>query len=280
MRSRPGPSRCSTPSGPFMGRTLVSVQAAVAEQLDSGAEGPRGPEGVGHPRLPVPAQSVDVRADGPRSSPMRRPIPTADSGSRGSAAGGSPRSSSTGRRSRPRISTSGPGRAPRSTSRPRGIPVRTRPGRSTARRSSTSPGPPGRSRVSSATARPDARWPTSWSTARRIAARQASTVRTITDAHGRYRLVGLPLGREGDLVAAPACDFSAGRNWFGIDPRLPADRCPPYFQAEVSVRKFTRQGAGPPGHRPEPGSPRHRPDHRQGHRQARARASRLLRLRR
>jgi RNA polymerase sigma factor (sigma-70 family) len=73
--------------------------------------------------------------------------------------------------------------------------------------------------------------------AKRNFARQASTVRTITDADGRYRLVGLPLGREGELVAAPACDLSAGRNWWGIDPRLPADRCPPYFQAEVTVPK-------------------------------------------
>ena len=72
----------------------------------------------------------------------------------------------------------------------------------------------------------------------RSSARQASTVRTITGADGRYRLVGLPLGgREGELVAAPACDLSAGRNWLGIDPRLPADRCPPYFQAVASVPK-------------------------------------------
>ncbi len=35
----------------------------------------------------------------------------------------------------------------------------------------------------------------------------------------------------------PACDLSAGSNWFRIDPRLPADRCPPYFQAEVTVPK-------------------------------------------
>ncbi len=73
--------------------------------------------------------------------------------------------------------------------------------------------------------------------AQRSSARQASTIRTITDAQGRYRLVGLPLGREGELVAAPACDLSGGVNWFGIDPRLPADRCPPYFQTEVSVPK-------------------------------------------
>ena len=65
----------------------------------------------------------------------------------------------------------------------------------------------------------------------------------MTDAQGRYRLVGLPLGREGKLVAAPACDFSAGRNWFGIDPRLPADRCPPYFGSQVRVEK-------PPGKEP------------------------------
>jgi RNA polymerase sigma factor (sigma-70 family) len=74
-------------------------------------------------------------------------------------------------------------------------------------------------------------------------ARQASVVRTMTDAQGRFRLVGLQLGREGKLVAAPACDFSAGRNWFGIDPRLPADRCPPYFGSQVRVEK-------PPGKEP------------------------------
>jgi hypothetical protein len=68
-------------------------------------------------------------------------------------------------------------------------------------------------------------------------ARQGSAVRTITDAQGRYRLVGLPLGREGELVAIPACDLGAGSNWFRIDPRLPADRCPPYFPAEVAVEK-------------------------------------------
>ena len=44
-------------------------------------------------------------------------------------------------------------------------------------------------------------------------------------------------------MAAPACDFSAGRNWFGIDPRLPADRCPPYFGSQVRVEK-------PPGKEP------------------------------
>jgi hypothetical protein len=71
----------------------------------------------------------------------------------------------------------------------------------------------------------------------RSSARPASTVRTLTGADGRYRLVGLPLGREGELVAAPACDLSAGRNWFGIDPRFPADLCPPHFEAAVSVPK-------------------------------------------
>jgi RNA polymerase sigma factor (sigma-70 family) len=72
---------------------------------------------------------------------------------------------------------------------------------------------------------------------KRPAVHEASTVRTMTDAQGRYRLVGLPLGREGELVAIPACDLSAGSNGFGIDPRLPVDRCPPYFEAEVRVGK-------------------------------------------
>ena len=115
---------------------------------------------------------------------------------------------------------------------------------------------------------------------KRPAAREASTVRTITDAQGRYRLVGLPLGREGDLVAVPACDVSAGSNWFGIDPRLPGGSMPSLLPGGTRGWKNARQGPGPPAYRPEPRSPRHRPDHRQGNRQARARAGRLLRLRR
>jgi RNA polymerase sigma factor (sigma-70 family) len=62
-------------------------------------------------------------------------------------------------------------------------------------------------------------------------------VRAITDADGRYRLVGLPLGREGQLVVVPACDSSTFSDGFRIDPRLPVDRCPPYFAAEASVPK-------------------------------------------
>jgi RNA polymerase sigma factor (sigma-70 family) len=60
--------------------------------------------------------------------------------------------------------------------------------------------------------------------------------RAITGADGRYRLVGLPLGREGPLAAVPACDISA-YDGHRIEPRLPPDRCPPYFEAEVSVPK-------------------------------------------
>jgi hypothetical protein len=68
-------------------------------------------------------------------------------------------------------------------------------------------------------------------------ARPTATIRSMTDARGRYRLVGLPLGREGQLVAVPACDLGALADWFRIDPRLPADRCPPYFPEEVTVPK-------------------------------------------
>jgi hypothetical protein len=66
-------------------------------------------------------------------------------------------------------------------------------------------------------------------------------VRAITGADGRYRLVGLPLGREGQLAAVPACDIST-YDGSRIDPRLPPDRWPPYFEAEVSVPKSPGKG--------------------------------------
>jgi hypothetical protein len=72
---------------------------------------------------------------------------------------------------------------------------------------------------------------------------QGSAIRAITDARGQYQLVGLPLGREDKLEAVPACDLSTGWNWLRIDPRLPADRCPPYFAAEVTVPRTP--GTGP-----------------------------------
>ena len=60
----------------------------------------------------------------------------------------------------------------------------------------------------------------------------------------------------------------------------PGGSVPALLRVGSAGRDTTRQGAGPPRHRPEPGSPRHRPDHRQGHREARARARLVFRLRR
>jgi RNA polymerase sigma factor (sigma-70 family) len=64
---------------------------------------------------------------------------------------------------------------------------------------------------------------------------RVSIVRTMTDAGGRYRLVGLPLGREGELVALPAGDFRDNNIPFRWVHPPAAGECPPYCPAEVPV---------------------------------------------
>jgi RNA polymerase sigma factor (sigma-70 family) len=59
-------------------------------------------------------------------------------------------------------------------------------------------------------------------------------VRSISDAQGKYRLVGLPRGKEGAVVAVPPCDFEVfgSRN---IDLKAPPDEGLPYLRARVAV---------------------------------------------
>jgi RNA polymerase sigma factor (sigma-70 family) len=66
-------------------------------------------------------------------------------------------------------------------------------------------------------------------------------VRSITDAQGRYRLVGLPLGKEGNVVAVPPCDFEV----YGTrkaDLKVPPDEDLPYLRVRVAVEKARTAG--------------------------------------
>jgi protocatechuate 3,4-dioxygenase beta subunit len=58
----------------------------------------------------------------------------------------------------------------------------------------------------------------------------AGSIQTITDAQGHYRLVGLPRGREGHVIAAPPCDFPTSRR-----PKAALDKELPYLRAEIAV---------------------------------------------
>jgi RNA polymerase sigma factor (sigma-70 family) len=69
-------------------------------------------------------------------------------------------------------------------------------------------------------------------------------VYAITDAQGRYRLIGLPQGREGHVLAVPPCDFPYhGRRKAQLN--VPPDETLPYLRARVAVGK--PEGPGP-GH--------------------------------
>jgi protocatechuate 3,4-dioxygenase beta subunit len=72
----------------------------------------------------------------------------------------------------------------------------------------------------------------------------AENVQAITDAQGRYRLVGLPQGREGHVVAVPPLDFPYpyyGRRKAAL--KLPPDETLPYLRTRVPVGKA--DGPGP-----------------------------------
>jgi RNA polymerase sigma factor (sigma-70 family) len=67
-------------------------------------------------------------------------------------------------------------------------------------------------------------------------------VHAVTDAQGHYRLLGLPQGREGNVLAVPPCDFP----YYGrLKTRLqvPPDESLPYLRALVPVGKS--DGPGP-----------------------------------
>ncbi len=67
-------------------------------------------------------------------------------------------------------------------------------------------------------------------------------VHSISDAQGRYHLVGLPRGKEGAVVAVPPCDFEV----YGTrkaDLKVPPDEQLPYLRARVAVEE--ERGTGP-----------------------------------
>ena len=67
-------------------------------------------------------------------------------------------------------------------------------------------------------------------------------VHAVTDAQGHYRLVGLPQGQEGYVVAVPPCDFPYyGRRKAQL--MVPPDESLPYLRARVPVG--ASQGPGP-----------------------------------
>jgi len=58
----------------------------------------------------------------------------------------------------------------------------------------------------------------------------------ITDSQGKYRLVGLPRGKEGPVLAVPPCDFPV----FGARkaaPNVPREEDLPYLRARVAVEE-------------------------------------------
>jgi len=67
-------------------------------------------------------------------------------------------------------------------------------------------------------------------------------VQAISGARGRYRLVGLPRGKEGNVVAVPPSDFPV----YGsrkADLKVPPDEQLPYLRARVAVED--ERGTGP-----------------------------------
>ena len=64
----------------------------------------------------------------------------------------------------------------------------------------------------------------------------AADIRAITDAQGHYRLVGLPLGREGHILAVPPCDFAVSRS-VKAELKIPADQELPYLRTRVAVEE-------------------------------------------
>ena len=86
-------------------------------------------------------------------------------------------------------------------------------------------------------------------------------VQSISDAQGRYRLVGLPRGKEGAVVAVPPCDFAVYGSRMA-DLKVPPDEELPYLRARVAVEE--ERGTGPlqSRHQHEARSVGHRPGHR------------------
>lgn len=66
-------------------------------------------------------------------------------------------------------------------------------------------------------------------------------IRTLTDAQGRYRLVGLPQGQEGHVLAVPPCDYPLFDLHRG-KLKVPPDESLPYLRARLAVGKVDEPG--------------------------------------
>ena len=66
-------------------------------------------------------------------------------------------------------------------------------------------------------------------------------VQSITDAQGYYRLIGLPRGREGDVVAVAPCDFLVNEST-KAEMTVPPDEELPYLAVSVPVAKTPATG--------------------------------------
>ena len=91
-------------------------------------------------------------------------------------------------------------------------------------------------------------------------------VQSISDIQGTYRLIGLPRGNEGAVVAVPPCDVEV---YGSLDAamKVPPPEELPYLRARVAVPA----GAGRPAadrHPHEARSVGHRPGYRKGYRKA------------
>ena len=102
-------------------------------------------------------------------------------------------------------------------------------------------------------------------------------VQSITDAKGHYRLVGLPRGREGDVVAVPPCDFRVVDS-VKAELNIPADKELPYLAGIGDGRNNSGNGTSPARHQDEARRLGHRTDHRSGHPKTGPRPGRLFRL--
>jgi RNA polymerase sigma factor (sigma-70 family) len=66
-------------------------------------------------------------------------------------------------------------------------------------------------------------------------------VHSITNADGHYRLVGLPRGREGNILAVPPCDFPVHGSR-KAELKVPRDEELPYLPARVTIAETQRTG--------------------------------------
>lgn len=66
-------------------------------------------------------------------------------------------------------------------------------------------------------------------------------VNSISDTEGHYRLVGLPRGREGNILAVPPCDFPVHGS-LKADLKVPRDEELPYLPARMTIAETRETG--------------------------------------